>query len=102
MAFTSQELERRLLNDLTTVGDLVPDDDSFYEELYRALADPRWFLDDDGGHVSLSWRRAGGGVNTLRSEHGRPALALAQTGREGEVSGRVAGALAGLGWHARP
>jgi hypothetical protein len=102
MAFTPEELERRLLNDLTTLGDLVPDDDSFHEELYRGLAGPRWFLDDDGGHVSLSWRRAEEVVNTLRAEHGRAALTLAQTGGEGEVSDRVAKALDGLGWHARP
>jgi hypothetical protein len=40
-------------------------------------------------------------VNTLRAEHGREPLTLAQTGGEGEVSDRVAGALEGLGWQAR-
>src|SRR3954470_5566465 len=102
MAMTPEELERRLLNDLTTLGDMVPDDDSFHTELYRGLAGPRWFLDDDGGHVSLSWRRAEEIVNTLRSEHGRAALTLAQTGGEGQVTDRVGDALNGLGWHARP
>src|ERR1700755_1221239 len=102
MAFNPEELERRLLNDLTTLGDLVPDDDSFYEELYRGLAGPRWFLDDDGGHVSLSWRRAEEIVNTLRAEHGREPLTLAQPGGEVECSAGVAAALAALGWHPRP
>ena len=98
---STEELERRLLNDLQTLGDLVADE-SFHHELYRALAGPRWFLEGDGGsHVSLSWRRAEEAVNNLRAEHGRDPLALAQSGGEGEVSARVADALAPLGWHAR-
>jgi hypothetical protein len=101
MPMSTEELERRLLNDLQTLGDLVTDE-SFHHELYRALAGTRWFLDDSGGHVSLSWRRAEEALNTLRAEHGREPLALAQTGGEGEVSERVAGALDPLGWHARP
>jgi hypothetical protein len=102
MPMSTEELERRLLNDLQTLGDLVADE-SFHQELYRALAGPRWFLEGDGGsHVSLSWRRAEEAVNNLRAEHGRAPLALAQTGGEGEVSDRVAGALDPLGWQARP
>jgi hypothetical protein len=102
MPMSTEELERHLLNDLQTLGDLVTDE-SFHHELYRALAGPRWFLDGEGGgHVAMSWKRAEEAVDNLRSEHGREPLALAQTGGEGEVSDRVAGALAQLGWHARP
>jgi hypothetical protein len=101
MAMTTEELERHLLNDLQTLGDLVGDE-AFHHELYRGLAGTRWFLDDDGGHVAFSWKRAEEAVNTLRAEHGREPLALAQTGGEGDVSERVAGALHTLGWHARP
>src|SRR3954468_23018966 len=96
MPMTTEELERHLLNDLQTLGDLVGDD-SFFPELYRGLAGTRWFLDDDGGHLSLSWKRAEEVVNSLRSEHGREPLTLAQTGGEGEVSDRVGGALGQLG-----
>ena len=102
MPMSTEELERRLLNDLQTLGDLVTDE-SFHHELYQALAGTRWFLDDDGGsHVSFSWRRAEEAVNNLRAEHGHPPLELAQTGGEGDVSDRVAGALEGLGWRPRP
>jgi hypothetical protein len=101
MPMTTEELERHLLNDLQTLGDLVADD-SFFPELYRGLAGTRWFLGDDGGHVSLSWKRAEEAVNNLRSAHGREPLTLAQTGGEGEVSDRVAGALEQLGWRPRP
>ena len=101
MPMSTEELERRLLNDLQTLGDMAADE-SFYRELYQALAGTRWFLEDSGGHVSLSWRRAEEAVNNVRSEHGREPLALAQTGGEGQVTGRVADALETLGWHARP
>jgi hypothetical protein len=102
MPMSTEELERRLLNDLQTLGDLVTDE-SFHHELYRALAGPRWFLSGDGGtHVAFSWKRAEEAVNNLRAEHGHGPLALAQTGGEGDVSERVAGALEGLGWQARP
>jgi hypothetical protein len=102
MPMSTEELERRLLNDLQTLGDLVADE-SFYHELYRGLAGTRWFLDgQDAGHVAFSWKRAEEAVNTVRSEHGREPIALAQTGGEGQVTGRVADALEGLGWHARP
>jgi hypothetical protein len=102
MPMSTEELERRLLNDLQTLGDLVADE-SFHRELYRGLAGTRWFLDgDDGGHVAFSWKRAEEAVNTLRSEHGREPLTLAQSGGEGQVTARVADALQTLGWHARP
>src|SRR5690348_16069463 len=102
MPMSTAELERRLLNDLQTLGDLVADE-SFHRELYRGLAGTRWFLDgEDDAHVAFSWKRAEEAVNTLRAEHGREALALAQTGGEGQVTGRVVDALETLGWHARP
>src|SRR3954454_13467768 len=92
-------LERELTHDLTVLGDMA-EDDSFYAELYRGLAGVRWFR--DGGHLSLSWKRAEEVVNALRARHGRDPLAFAQTGGEGEVSDRVAGALGQTGWEPRP
>jgi hypothetical protein len=97
---STEELERDLANDLQTLGDLVHDD-SFYPELYHALAGVSWSRAGDG-HLSLSWKRAEEIVNRLRAEHGHPALELAQTGGEGKVSARVAGALSGLGWTPSP
>src|SRR3954464_6242962 len=92
-------LERELAHDLMVLGDMVADD-SFYPELYRGLAGVRWAR--DGGHITLSWKRAEEVVNALRAQHDRDPLELAQTGGEGEVSDRVAEALGGTGGAAGP
>ena len=89
--------ERELTQDLNRIADMTADD-SFYEELYRGLAGVRWSR--DGGHVSLSWKRAEEVVNALRARHGHDPLTLAQTGGEGVVSDRVARALDA--WSASP
>src|SRR3954451_1138906 len=98
MADTSA-LERELTHDLTVLGDMVADE-SFYSELYRGLAGVSWSR--EGEHVSLSWESAEELVYALRAQHGREPLELAQTGGEGEVSDRVAEALGGTGWTAKP
>src|SRR5689334_13244697 len=92
-------LERELTHDLSVLGDMVQDE-SFYPELYRGLAGVRWTR--DGDHLTLSWKRAEEVVNALRAQHDRAPLELAQTGGEAEVSERVAEALGGTGWQARP
>jgi hypothetical protein len=94
MAVSTDTLERQLANDIQTLGDMVAADESFYEELYRALAGVAWHR--EGGHVALSWKRAEDLVNQAR--HDREPLQLAQTGGEGEVSDRIADALRGAGW----
>jgi hypothetical protein len=99
MSDTTAALERQLLNDLQTLGDLIHDD-SWNEDLYKSLAGVSWSR--DGNHVSLSWKRAEELVNDIRAEHDKPALTLAQTGGEGEIVDRVADALSGLGWTAKP
>src|SRR3954447_16023167 len=99
MAETSTALERELEHDLSVLGDMVQDD-SFYTELYKGLAGVNWTR--DGEHLSLSWKRAEEVVNALRAAHGHDPLELAQTGGEGEVSDRVAGALGTTGWKAKP
>src|SRR3954451_2573997 len=95
----SDSLERQLARDLQTLGDMIHDD-SFYEELYRGLAGVNWTL--DGEHLSLSWKRAEEVVNALRTHHGFDPMVLAQTGGEGEVTDRVAGARGATGWTAKP
>jgi hypothetical protein len=99
MTATPETLERRLADDLRSLGDLL-DDESFCAELYRALADVKWHR--DGGAVAVSWKRAEELINEARAARGRPRLMLAQTGGEGEVAKRVAEALGALGWSPQP
>jgi hypothetical protein len=99
MAVTSETLERELANDLQVLGDMAQDE-SFYSELYRALAGVSWHR--GGAHVSLSWKRAEELVNAARARQDREPLDLAQTGGEGEVSERVKDALATTGWSPKP
>jgi len=95
-------LERALTQDLESLDDAL-DDDSFGEELYRALASRRWRKPAAGeGHLALSWGRAEELVNELRGRRGHEARVVAQTGSEGEVSGRVDDALGRLGWSGKP
>jgi hypothetical protein len=101
MAVSTETLERELLNDLRTLHNMIHSDDSFDEELYRALAGVEWHR-SGGGHVSLSWKRAEKVINEQRAEHDRAPLTLAQTGGEGEVSERIANALSHQGWRQRP
>ena len=102
MAASTETLERKLLNDLQRLHDLLQSDDSFDEELYRALAGTQWHRQGDGGHIALSWKRAEEIINEQRSRHDREPLTLAQTGGEGEVSDRVADALRDQGWTPHP
>lgn len=95
-------LERELLHDLSALEEELRDQ-SFGEELYKALANTKWRKPGSGeGQVSVSWRRAEGIVNELRQNVGQTqALTLAQTGGEGEISARVGDALAATGWRAK-
>ena len=94
--------ERELIKDLESLGSVLADD-SFGEELYRALANTSWRkADGPDGHLSLSWSRAEGVINQLREREGQEPLTLSQTGGEGEVSDRVAHELGRLGWRSGP
>jgi hypothetical protein len=99
---TPTQLEAELSDDLLGLGERFADE-AFCAELYRALSRTAWHKPDGpAGHVALSWSRAEELVNGLRHEAGRPPLALAQTGGEGEVSDLVRDELGRLGWVARP
>jgi hypothetical protein len=91
-------LEQRLADDIRALDDVLADE-SFCEELYRGLAGVKWH--HAGGSVALSWKRAEELVNAARTARGWPELTLAQTGGEGEASGRVAAALGARGWSPR-
>ena len=95
-------LDSMLRDDALGLGEAFADEESA-AELYRALANTVWRTDNGPeGHVSLSWARAEALVNDLRRRHGHEPLGLAQTGGEGDVTDRVAEALAGAGWAAQP
>jgi hypothetical protein len=96
-----EALERRLTDDLATLGDRLADAD-LGSDLYRALAGSALSADDDASHLSLSWKRAEELVNSLRERAGREPMALAASGGEGELSRTVADELRRLGWTARP
>lgn len=102
MSERAELLERELVEDLASLEERFADEE-FSTELYRALTNNAWHKDDDGpdGHLSLSWGRAEEIVNELRARGGQSSLALAQTGREGEISDLVVEELARLGWRAR-
>jgi hypothetical protein len=96
MALSDEALERELATDLRTLGNDLIRDDEFYWELYKSVAGVPWA--HEGGHIALSWKRAETLLNQLRAEHDKPALKLARSGGEGEISPRVVDALGPLGW----
>src|SRR4051794_17661384 len=89
--------EADLIEDLHSLDDRVADE-QFCTELYRALAGARLAHRDGGEAVDLPPPAAERIVNELRDHRGRPGLALAHSGGEGEVSPLVAGLLDTLGW----
>lgn len=91
--------------DLTrTVGDMqdrIADDAHFAGDVYRALANRRWY-GPGGTEVSLSWRRAEEIVNGMRDSAGTETLELAQTGGEGTLAEDVEDELGRRGWRSEP
>lgn len=96
MALSNEALERQLADDLRTLGGDLLGDDAFYVQLYTSLAGVPWA--HEGGHIALSWKRLETLLNALRAERDLPALKLARSGGEGEVSARAVEALKPLGW----
>jgi hypothetical protein len=101
MATESDPLFDRLRDDLADLGDRLRDEE-FTTELYQALANRSWRRSDMPGRVVVSWKFAENLVNGLRGVHERPALVLAQSGGEGEVSAAVADELGRRGWTSAP
>lgn len=103
MSDSTQDLERALSHDLESLAEDRIADDSFAEELYRALTNTTWRKHGGPeGHLSLSWNRAERLVNGLRERAGQRALTLAQTGGEREVSADAGEELRRLGWTSQP
>ena len=101
MPADTDELERRLVKDLTGLGDRMADE-RFCHELYRALTNNEWKRQGSDGAIALSWNLADRLINDVHAAHGRATMTLAQTGGEGEVSHTVDEVLGGLGWSHRP
>ena len=98
----AREAERELAADLGALERHLWDD-TFAAELYRGLARRTWRRADRAEvAVALSFKRVERLVNELRERIGPPALALDQTGGEGELSERVSRELQGLGWRPEP
>jgi hypothetical protein len=102
MTDTTTPIEERLGADLLELPEERRRDEEFGTELYRALAGLAWRHRDLDGAVALSWKRAEAAVNVMRHSVDRPPLALAQSGREGELSNAVRDELARLGWTPEP
>jgi hypothetical protein len=99
---TVQALEHALEADILSLGHRAHDE-RFAVDLYRSLANRRWFrIGDSENAVSLSWARAEDIVNLLRRRHGKEPLTLFQTGHEGELSDEVREELRRLGWASEP
>jgi hypothetical protein len=94
-------LELELVDDLTTLGDQIADED-FSRELYRTLTNMRCSKQGWPGHISLSWTRVDDIINALRESHGREPMALALSGGEGQPCPHAQEALTALGWTCTP
>jgi hypothetical protein len=88
---------RDLEHDLKALADRARDDRDFAGELYAGLCNADW-THDDATEWSGSWRSAAGVVAQLRGR-GEDYLDFYCAGGEGEITDRVADALAHLGWH---
>ncbi len=100
MPADTDNLERILVSDLTGLGDRMADE-KFCHELYRALTNNEWKRRGEDGAIALSWTLAERLINDVHAAHDRPAMTLAQTGGEGEVSATVESVLGDLGWSHR-
>jgi hypothetical protein len=90
-------VERDLEHDLKALADRALLDYDFAVELYGALCNADW-EHDDGTEWHATWRYAAGVVADLRG-CGEFYLDFYCFGGEGQISDRVADAMAELGWH---
>jgi hypothetical protein len=98
MSTDPDRLEHLLVEDLRGLGDRLSDD-RLVHDLYGALAGTALSKAGESGHLSLSWGRAAAVLNGERKSRGYPAIdQLAQSGGEGEASGRAREVLTELGW----
>jgi hypothetical protein len=99
---TTETLERRLEDDLASLGDRLRHDDKLASDLYGALSGFALAPRGEAEHLALSWRRAAEIVNAARAAAGGPPLDLFQSGREQTLTDRARETLESLGWELRP
>ncbi len=90
-------MDRDLEHDIKVLADRARSDRRFAVELYGALCNADW-RHDDGTEWRATWRYAGEVVARLRGS-GEGYLDFYCSGGEGEITDRVAEAMAVLGWH---
>lgn len=90
-------MERDLEHDIKALADRAREDREFAVELYAGLCNADW-EHDDGTRWEGSWRYAGELIAHLRGR-GECYLDFYCSGGEGEITDRVADAMAALGWH---
>ena len=90
-------VERELEHDIKSLANRARDDREFAVELYAALCNAEWRHDDGAGWSGGTWRYVGGLVADLRGR-GEGYLDFYCSGGEGEITDRVAEAMAVLGW----
>jgi hypothetical protein len=91
-------VERDLEHDLKALADRARGDRGFAVELYGALCNASKRHDDGTDWPGATWRAVAGMVADLRGR-GEDYLDFCCSGGEGEVTARVAGAMAAIGWH---
>src|SRR3954454_19942417 len=91
-------VNRDLEYDLKALADRARPDRDFAVEFYGSLCNAEWRHDDGSNWPGATWRSVADLVAHLRSR-GEGYLDFYCSGGEGEISVRVADAMAELGWH---
>ena len=90
-------VERDLEHDIKALVDRTRSDRDFAVELYGALCNADWHHDDGTEWPGGTWRYVGDVVAHLRGL-GEDYMGFYWSGGEGEITDRVAEAMAALGW----
>ena len=91
-------MDRDLEHDLRALADRARTERDFAVELYGSLCNAEWRHDDGSRWPGGTWRYVADLVAHLRGR-GEDYLDFYCSGGEGEISVRVADAMAELGWH---
>jgi hypothetical protein len=102
MTTTTEQLEQRLLDDLSRLADRLRHDERLAYDLYGALVGFAVAPRGEPEHLAPSWKRAAELLNTARTAAGAAPLDLYQSGHEGIPDDRAREALEEIGWELRP
>jgi hypothetical protein len=90
-------MDRDLEHDIKALAETARNNRAFAVELYCALCNADWRHDDGTGWGGGSWRYIGDVIAHLRGR-GESYLDFYCSGGEGEITTRVAEAMAEIGW----